>query len=63
MDPNPPDLAELELDWHPKTELDGILVDDDEAKPTGEWNHGADLLRHVENGNAHIDAVQILPLD
>ena len=58
VDPNLPDLGEPELDWIPKTQLDGIVVDDDEAKLTGEWNHGAGLPRHVENGYRYIGAAR-----
>jgi hypothetical protein len=50
VDPNLPDLGEPEMDWLPKTQLDGIVVDDEEAKLTGTWTEGAGLPGYVENG-------------
>lgn len=50
VDPKLPDLGEQVMDWIPRNQLDGIVVDDDEAKLTGNWSQGAGLPQHVENG-------------
>lgn len=50
VDPSLPDLGEPELEWIPRDQLEGIVVDDEEAKLTGHWTHGAGLKHHVEDG-------------
>lgn len=50
VDPNLPDLGEPELDWIPLTQLDGIVVDDEQAKLTGNWTHGDGLKQHIADG-------------
>jgi hypothetical protein len=50
VDPNLPDLGEPELDWIPINQLSGIVIDDDKAVLTGNWNQGAGLKNYVENG-------------
>jgi hypothetical protein len=49
-DPNLPDLSEPETDWITKAQLEGLVIDDEEAKLTGNWTHGEGLKHYVENG-------------
>lgn len=50
VDPSLPDLGEIETEWITKAQLDGIVIDDAEAKLTGNWTHGDGLKQHVEDG-------------
>lgn len=50
VDPSLPELGEPETDWIPRDQLEGIVVDDEEAVLTGNWSHGAGLKPHVEDG-------------
>lgn len=54
VDPSLPDLTEEATEWILKTQLDGIVVDDDEAKLVGNWAHGEGLSPHVENGYRYV---------
>ena len=56
FDPSLPDLAEEKMDWVPRTQLDGIVIDDEEAKLTGAWTHGDGLKQFVESGYRYIGA-------
>lgn len=56
VDPSLPDLAEPELDWVPRNQLEGLVVDDEEAKLTGVWTHGAGLKQFVEDGYRYTGA-------
>ncbi len=59
IDPALPDLGEPVLDWIPKNSLDGIVIDDDDAKLTGNWTQGAGLPLHVENGYRYTSAAKM----
>lgn len=50
VDPALPSFAEEATDWITLSQLDGIVIDDDQAKLTGNWTHGEGLKPHVENG-------------
>lgn len=50
VDPKLPDLGEPELEWIPRNQLEGIVIDDEEAKLSGTWTQGAGLKHHVEDG-------------
>lgn len=50
VDPNLPDLGEPETEWVPRNQLEGIVIDDEEAKLSGNWTHGEGLKQYVENG-------------
>jgi len=56
VDPALPDLSEPETDWIPRSQLDGIVIDDEEAKLSGTWTHGEGLKHYVENGYRYIGA-------
>ncbi|MEM9018443.1 MAG: FAD-dependent oxidoreductase, partial [Verrucomicrobiota bacterium] len=56
VDPNIPDLGEVELDWVPLNQLSGIVVDDTEAEYSGDWKEGAGLKQHVHNGYHYASA-------
>ncbi len=49
-DPNLPALGEPETEWVPRNQLEGIVIDDEEAKLSGNWTHGEGLKQYVENG-------------
>jgi hypothetical protein len=50
VDPSLPDLSEPEADWITKSQLEGLVIDDEEAKLTGTWTQGDGLKQYVENG-------------
>lgn len=50
VDPSLPDMGQPELDWVPKSQLAGIVVDDDQATYEGNWSQGAGLKLYIENG-------------
>lgn len=58
VDPALPALAEEETDWITLSQLEGIVVDDDQAELVGAWTHGAGLKHHVENGYRYIGAAK-----
>ncbi|MCB1231253.1 MAG: FAD-dependent oxidoreductase [Verrucomicrobiae bacterium] len=49
-DPKLPKLEEPDMGYVPKASLSGIVIDDSEAKLTGNWAEGAGLPNFVENG-------------
>ncbi len=49
-DPNLPKLEEPDMGFIPKASLSGIVIDDGEAKLTGNWTEGAGLSHYVEDG-------------
>lgn len=51
VDATLPDFSsEPEADWITRSQLEGIVIDDDQAKLTGNWTQGDGLKHHVENG-------------
>ncbi|MCB1203311.1 MAG: FAD-dependent oxidoreductase [Verrucomicrobiae bacterium] len=56
IDPSLPDLGEPESEWITKNQLEGIVIDDEEAKLSGNWTHGDGLKPHVENGYHYVGA-------
>ncbi|MEM6278023.1 MAG: FAD-dependent oxidoreductase [Verrucomicrobiota bacterium] len=50
VDPELPEMTELELDWIPREKLQGIVIDDDDIGLSDRWKHGAGLKKHVHNG-------------
>ena len=56
VDPALPALGEPETEWITKAQLEGLVIDDDEAKLTGVWTHGEGLKPHVENGYRYAGA-------
>ena len=50
VDPALPVFAEEIGDSILKSQLEGIVIDDDQAKLVGEWTHGEGLKNYVENG-------------
>lgn len=56
VDPALPVITQPDSDWIVKTQLEGIVIDDDEAKLTGNWTQGDGLKQHVENGYRYASA-------
>lgn len=56
VDPDLPELGEVELDWIPLDQLSGIVVDDEDAEFVGDWTQGAGLKMHVAEGYHYIGA-------
>ncbi len=55
-DPNLPKFEPEVTGYIPLNKISGIVVDDDAAKLTGNWNHGAGLKNHIENGYRYTGA-------
>lgn len=58
VDPSLPDLGEPETEWITRNQLEGLVIDDDQAALSGSWTQGQGLKPHVENGYRYIGAAK-----
>ena len=56
VDPSLPELEEPELGYVPRSQLEGIVIDDEEAKLSGNWTQGGGLKNYVEDGYRYAGA-------
>ncbi len=56
VDPSLPELEEPDLGYVPRNQLEGIVIDDEEAKLSGKWTQGGGLKNYVEDGYRYAGA-------
>ncbi|MEM1441220.1 MAG: FAD-dependent oxidoreductase [Verrucomicrobiota bacterium] len=57
VDPELPEITEMELDWVPREKLQGIVIDDDDIELSDRWKQGTGLKKYVHNGYRYLGGV------